>query len=379
MSVNQSLAAVSDHLFSGAIVAYSAGLFALCGDYAFGKGERRAAAKLEARARQRALHTEPLHAETLQTETDDRSLATVGAAADSGVSGGDADRTASRAGRHDADVAGPADVTGPPADDAAVRRSTWGPRLGLTGVVLAILGLALQVAALASRGIATQRLPWGNMFEFASAICICAVTTYLVLAARNQSRRFLGVFVLPPVILILVLVGLNFYAEAGPVVAALRSYWLAIHVTSATVASGIFLVSAVASWLYLVRAKHEANERAAGDYVPSRIAGNLPASSVLDRLAARTMAFAFPIWTFAIITGAIWAEAAWGRYWNWDPKETWSFISWVVYAVYLHARATAGWKGKRAAYINLLGAGTMVFNFVVVNTVISGLHSYSGV
>lgn len=357
MSVNESLAAVSDHLFSGAIVAYSAGLFALCGDYAFGKGERRAAAKQAARERQREL----------KTESVDRALATVG--------GPPLDTTFELDAGYDTDAG-----TGePPGDETSARKSKWGPRLGLLGVVLAILGLALQVASLTARGIATERLPWGNMFEFASAICICAVATYLALTLTHKSRRFLGVFVLPPVIGILVITGLNFYAEAGPVVAALRSYWLAIHVTAATIASGILLVSAVASWLYLVKSKHEAKERETGDYVPSRIAGNLPASGVLDRLAARTMAFAFPIWTFAIITGAIWAEAAWGRYWAWDPKETWAFISWVVYAVYLHARATAGWKGNRAAYINLLGAATMVFNFVIVNTVISGLHSYSGV
>ncbi|MFV0533259.1 MAG: c-type cytochrome biogenesis protein CcsB [Cumulibacter sp.] len=348
MSVNESLAAVSDHLFSGAIVAYSAGLFALCGDYAFGKGERRAAAKAAARERQRLL----------RAEASERDLASVGA-------------STSAAGALVEDE--PIEPNEPPPS-----KSVWGPRLGLIGFVLTILGLALQVAALVARGIATSRLPWGNMFEFASAICICAVSTYLVLALAKSSRRFLGVFVLPPVILILVLIGLQFYAEAGPVVAALRSYWLAVHVTAATIASGILLVSAVASWLYLVKAKHEARELETKDYVPSRIAGNLPSSGVLDRLAARTMAFAFPIWTFAIITGAIWAESAWGRYWAWDPKETWAFISWVVYAVYLHARATAGWKGKRAAYINLLGAATMIFNFVVVNTVISGLHSYSG-
>ena len=356
MSVNESLAAVSDHLFSGAIVAYSAGLFALCGDYAFGKGERRATAKAAARGRQRAI----------KQDTAERSLTTVGAPADGGSNVGLIDDGAADLLAHE-----------PPADEP-VKKSTWGPRLGLLGMILAVLGLALQVASLTARGVATERLPWGNMFEFASAICICAVATYLVLALSRSSRRFLGVFILPPVIGILVIIGLNFYAEAGPVVAALRSYWLAIHVTAATIASGILLVSAVASWLYLVKSKHEAKERETGDYVPSRIAGNLPASGVLDRLAARTMAFAFPIWTFAIITGAIWAEAAWGRYWNWDPKETWAFISWVVYAVYLHARATAGWKGTRAAYINLLGAATMIFNFAIVNTVIAGLHSYSG-
>lgn len=345
MSVNESLAAVSDHLFSGAIVGYSAALFALCGDYAFGKGERRAAAKAAARERIR-----------------ERELATVGGGSTPEAPPAEA-------------VADAVDVAD---DDAPRTPSVWGPRLGLVGVVLSALGMLLQIGALTTRGIATGRLPWGNMFEFASAICICAVATYLVLAIPRASRRFLGVFVLPPVIFILVLIGLRFYAKAAPVVAALRSYWLGIHVTAATIATGIFLVSAVCSALYLVKVAHERKERESGDYVPSRIAGNLPSSATLDRLAARTMTFAFPIWTFAIITGAIWAEAAWGRYWGWDPKETWAFISWVVYAVYLHARATAGWKGKRAAYVNLLGAATMAFNFIVINTVVSGLHSYSG-
>ncbi|WP_106848593.1 c-type cytochrome biogenesis protein CcsB [Blastococcus sp. Marseille-P5729] len=341
MSVNQSLATVSDHLFSGAIVAYSAGLFALCGDYAFGKSERRARARQVARERE-----------------------LVGAGAHDGAG------TVAVLDEHD-------EATGVDTEEPAAP-SVWGRRLGLLGFALAGLGLVLQVAALVSRGIATERIALGNMFEFASAICIFTVGTYLVLAIRKPSRRRLGVFVLPPVVFILVLIGLKFYTQARPVVPALRSYWLGIHVSAATIATGIFLVSAICTGLYLVKARHEAKERETGGYVPSRVAGNLPSSTALDRLAARTMTFAFPIWTFAIITGAIWAESAWGRYWGWDPKEIWSFISWVVYAVYLHARATAGWKGTRAAYINLLGAATMAFNFIVVNTVVSGLHSYSG-
>ena len=104
----------------------------------------------------------------------------------------------------------------------------------------------------------------------------------------------------------------------------------------------------------------------------------LPAPASLDKSAYRIVAFAFPIFTFGVICGAIWAEAAWGRYWGWDPKETWAFIAWVIYAAYLHARATAGWKGRNAAYINLLGFGAMTFNFFVINIFISGLHSYAG-
>ncbi|QHC02295.1 c-type cytochrome biogenesis protein CcsB [Epidermidibacterium keratini] len=338
---------------------------ALCGDYAFGKGERRAAARSEARARK---------AESKAAQRS-RSTALVGAGApvDDEVDNDVVDDTAAG----DTSAVHVTDAGVKDSDDDYVP-SKWGPRLGLIGVVLTTLALVAHITSLVLRGLATERLPWGNMFEFASAIVICAVVTYLVLAFRRPDRRFLGAFLLPIVVLILVLSGLKLYVTAGPVVASLRSYWLAIHVSAASIASGILLVSFVASVLYLVKVRHEEKERATGDYVPSRIAGALPSSATLDRLAARTMMFAFPIWTFAIIAGAIWAEAAWGRYWGWDPKETWAFISWVVYAGYLHARATPGWKGRKSAYLNILGAATMIFNFVVVNTVIAGLHSYSG-
>jgi len=163
-------------------------------------------------------------------------------------------------------------------------------------------------------------------------------------------------------------------------VPALRSYWLAIHVSAAATATGIFMVSGVATLLYLVRHRWErqvAAGRQPGRF-PTVVGGRLPAAEVLDRLAYRTIVFGFPIWTFGVIAGAIWAEAAWGRYWGWDPKETWAFIAWVIYAAYLHARATAGWRGVKAARINLLGFSAMLFNFFIVNIVISGLHSYAG-
>ena len=153
---------------------------------------------------------------------------------------------------------------------------------------------------------------------------------------------------LAPVVLALVLIGLFLYAEAGPLVAALRSYWLAIHVTTAILGFGIFFVSGIASVLYLVRIRLRARApaaRAAGDRSRG-IVSRLPAAASLDRVAHRTAVFGFPIWTFAVIAGAIWAESAWGRFWGWDPKETWAFIAWVVYAAYLHARTTAGWRGS---------------------------------
>jgi cytochrome c-type biogenesis protein CcsB len=131
--------------------------------------------------------------------------------------------------------------------------------------------------------------------------------------------------------------------------------------------------------LYLAKSRHD--RRGAAGLKPGRFAvyaAKLPAAATLDKAAYRIVAFSFPLYTVAIICGAIWAEAAWGRYWGWDPKETWAFIVWVVYACYLHARATAGWKGRAAAWVNMAGFASIIFNFVIVNVVISGLHSYAG-
>jgi cytochrome c-type biogenesis protein CcsB len=150
---------------------------------------------------------------------------------------------------------------------------------------------------------------------------------------------------------------------------ALNSYWLKIHVVAAMSATAMFFVSGIVALLYLAKLR-----RPAGNLL-----SRLPDAAALDRLTYALVAFAFPIWTFAIMAGAIWAEAAWGRYWGWDPKETWSFITWVIYAAYLHSRATAGWKGKRAAYFAVAAFGALIINYYVVNTFIVGLHSYAGV
>jgi len=215
------------------------------------------------------------------------------------------------------------------------------------------------------------------MYEFSSAVALLAVTAYLVLLTR-QPVRYLGAFVLLPVVLWLGLAGTVLYTEAAPLQAVLNSYWLKIHVSSAVVATGVFMVASVVTALYLLRDRYE-TASAAGQRAgfPVALAARLPGAATLDRTAYRLIAFAFPIWTFAIIAGAIWAEASWSRYWGWDPKETWSFIAWVVYAAYLHARATAGWKGRRAAGIALLGFAAMTVNYFVVNIVIVGLHSYA--
>lgn len=253
-------------------------------------------------------------------------------------------------------------------------------RLGRMGVAVTVLAVLLHLASLVLRGLATSRVPWGNMYEYISAVCLAAVVAWLVLLFR-QARgdapsgqlRQLGAFVLLPMVLLLFLAGTVLYTEAAPLVPALRSYWIVIHVSAAVIASGVFLVAGVASVLYLMRARYEAAGREGSGFV-----SRLPEAAALDRVAYRTTVFAFPMLTFGIIAGAIWAEAAWGRYWGWDPKETCSFIAWVVYAAYLHARATAGWRGNRAAWVNILGFAVTVFNLFFVNLVTAGLHSYSG-
>jgi len=262
--------------------------------------------------------------------------------------------------------------------DAPADEPERGRRWGVAAMALTALGAVAHAGVLVTRGMAAHRLPWGNMYEFATATVLVAVVAYLVLALRSPGLRHIGVFVLAPVVLSLVLIGLFLYAEAGPLVAALRSYWLAIHVTTAILGFGIFFVSGIASVLYLVRTHHDARE---GD--PNRrddgIVARLPAAAALDRVAHRTAVFGFPVWTFAVMAGAIWAESAWGRFWGWDPKETWAFIAWVVYAGYLHARTTAGWRGRPAAWVNVVGLAVMVFNLLFVNIVSTGLHSYAGV
>ncbi len=278
--------------------------------------------------------------------------------------------------------AGGPNVTEPPADDVAApasRRST-ADRIGRWSVGITVLGALIHVASIAVRAIAVDAVPWSNMYEFASVAGLIGVVAFLTVMWRLPALRFLGGFVLLPVILIMFLAGTVLYSRAQPLVPALQSYWLAIHVTLVSIAEGALMTSAVLTVLYLIKQRHDKLSVKAG-YVPGSVgtlAAKLPAAASLDKAAYRIVAFAFPLYTVAIICGAIWAEAAWGRYWGWDPKETWAFIVWVVYACYLHARATAGMKGRIAAWVNLAGFGAITFNFLVVNIVVSGLHSYAG-
>ena len=250
-------------------------------------------------------------------------------------------------------------------------------KLGRIGIALTVLAAGLHLAGLVTRGLGADpvRVPWGNMYEFSLAGSFGVAVIYLALLRKYQ-LRWLGPVVTGFAVAILMLSVLILYVPAGPLVPALDSYWLVIHVVAAIIATGAFTVGGMASLLFLVRSRAEerGTVRSAG-YI-----ARLPEAKVLDRIAYRMHAFGFPVWTFAaLIAGPIWAEYAWGRYWGWDPKEIWAFITWVVYAAYLHARATAGWKGKAAAIIALIGLATLLFNFVGINFFFGSTsqHSYA--
>ena len=249
---------------------------------------------------------------------------------------------------------------------------------GRIGLSLTVLGCALHFLGLVSRGLASDpaRVPWGNMYEFTLAGTFGVSVMYLALMKRYH-LRWMGVLVTGFLVVVLMLDQLVLYQDAGPLVPALHSYWLVIHVLAAVIASGAFAVGALALTLFLV--KDRATRR--GTLRPGGYLTRLPSTEALERVGYRLNAFGFPIWTFAaLVAGPIWAEYAWGSYWNWDPKEVWAFITWVIYAAYLHARATAGWKGKAAAAIALVGFASLLFNFVGINFFFGAgsLHSYAG-
>jgi cytochrome c-type biogenesis protein CcsB len=246
-------------------------------------------------------------------------------------------------------------------------------RIGKMGAALLVLGVLLHFAALVLRGLATHRAPWGNMYEYGMAATFIAMVTWLVVIKKFDVRHLSG-FMLLPVVILMFINGTLLYTIAAPVQPALQSYWLVIHVSAAATSAGLFLVPGVASVLFLFRSAYERNP-----VKFPRFGAKLPSSDILDRIAYRTTIIAFPLFTFGVLCGAIWAESAWGKFWGWDPKETVAFVAWVVYAAYLHSRATAGWRGTRAAVINVIGLATTVFNLFFINLVTTGLHSYAGV
>ena len=263
-----------------------------------------------------------------------------------------------------------------PADPPARPERPLDERIGRAGLSVAYLGIAMLAACVVLRGLATGRVPWGNMYEFINLTCLSGLVAGAVVLRRPQYRP-LWVFLLVPVLILLTVSGRWLYTNAAPVMPALQSYWLPIHVSVVSLGSGVFMVSGIASILFLLKTSALGAPDAEGTL--AGIVGRLPDAQTLDRLAYRTTIFAFPVFGFGVIFGAIWAEQAWGRYWGWDPKETVSFVAWVIYAAYLHARSTAGWRDRKAAWVNVAGFVAMVFNLFFINLVTVGLHSYAGV
>jgi cytochrome c-type biogenesis protein CcsB len=243
-----------------------------------------------------------------------------------------------------------------------------------SAMALTWIGWGVHLAATVIRGIAASRVPWANMFEFGLSATLVLVAVFLGISLARDVR-FVGAFVTGLATLALGIVTVNFYVAVSPLPPALQSPWLVIHVMVAVLGTGFFATGAALSIAQLF--KHSADDGKLA--TPAwRFVAAFPKAVELEALAYRIIVVGFVMWTFTVIAGAIWAERAWGRYWGWDTKEVWSFIIWVLFAGYIHARATRGWRGRPAAVMALIGFGAVVFNYAIVNVFFKGLHAYSG-
>lgn len=277
-------------------------------------------------------------------------------------------------------------------------------RAAAVGMAVMVAGALLHIVGVVTRGLAVERVPWANMYEFTISSTVVAAVVFLV-AHRRRDLRYLGLFVSGFVAVSLFLALAVLYVAPDGVMPALQSYWLVIHVSVAAGGVGVFSVAAAVSVLQLVKdytlsraaagvvvepaavgsggssagLDSAAPEAAAEPGAVRRVLASLPGTDELERFAYRLNAVGFVLWTFTLIAGAIWAEHAWGRYWGWDAKEVWTFVTWVIYAAYLHARATRGWEGRRAAWFSVAGFASILINYYVVNFFFTSLHTYSGV
>ena len=258
----------------------------------------------------------------------------------------------------------------PALDDAPAaapkRKNSMTARLGL---IFTIMAWVLHVGGTIFRGVAAGRVPWANMFEFTLTATAIIIGVFLVLQFW-QDLRFLGAYVTGFVLVFLGVATTNFYVDVVPLPPALQSYWLVIHVFVASLGTGFYGLGAALSIVQLIQARREAKGLGA--------VRGIPTAERLETLAYRLIVVGFVFWTFTLIAGSIWAEHAWGRYWGWDTKEVWTFIVWVIFAGYIHARATRGWRGSRSATLSIIGFGAVLFNFTIVNIYFHGLHSYAG-
>jgi cytochrome c-type biogenesis protein CcsB len=317
--------------------------------------------------------------------------AKVPVAAGVGASAATSANSAAAANRVDSHLAGPAGRAERPSSSAAKQTGAGSP--GQTAdadmryaaerrvparvaVALTVLGVLIHGAGVVTRALGAGRVPWGNMYEFLTTGAFVAVAVFLLVLIRRD-LRFLGTFVVGLAIIMLVAASVAYWTPVGHLVPALQSYWLVIHVSIAVMSSALFTLTFAMSALQLVQS-HRQKTIAAGGADKLGFMRLVPSALSLENLSYRINAIAFIGWTFTLMFGAIWAEKAWGRFWGWDTKEVWTFVIWVVYAGYLHARATRGWTGTRAAWLSIVGYLCVVFNFTIVNQFFNGLHSYSG-
>jgi cytochrome c-type biogenesis protein CcsB len=245
------------------------------------------------------------------------------------------------------------------------------------GTVLTGLGFLFHLAATVLRGIAAERVPWANLYEFAMIGTLLIVFVYLLVNLKID-LRYLGTFILGITVVLLGAASLSFYVGVVPLMDPLKSVWLVIHVFVASLGTAFFALACALSILQLMQTRRERRVAEAVEKPGPGFLATLPSADRLEGTAFRFAIVGFILWTFTLIAGSIWAQDAWGRYWGFDVKETWTFIIWVLYAGYLHARATRGWRGTPSAWLSIIGFSAVIFNFTIVNVFFKGLHAYSG-
>ncbi len=245
------------------------------------------------------------------------------------------------------------------------------------GTALTVLGFLFQLAATITRGIAAERVPWANLYEFAMTGTLLVVFVYLLVNTRID-LRFLGTFITGLVVVLMGAAAISFYVGVVPLMDPLKSVWLVIHVFVASLGTAFFALACALSILQLMQSRRQRRLAEDLDKPGPRFLATLPDADRLEGTAFRFAIVGFILWTFTLIAGSIWAQDAWGRYWGFDVKETWTFIIWVLYAGYIHARATRGWLGNPSAWLSIVGFTAVIFNFTIVNVFFKGLHAYSG-
>ncbi len=236
-------------------------------------------------------------------------------------------------------------------------------KMAKSGICLIVAAVVFNGTSLVARWVESGYPPLTGVYETLSLFSLFIALIFLFILKKGWIKReVLGVSVIP-LIMVFMLIGLINYSEAGTLAVSLRSIWLFIHVPIAMLSYSLFAVAAVCGVLYLLKGREKEEKT------------RLPELKVIDNMVYRSIVAGFILLTMAIVTGAVWAETAWGSYWSWDPKETWSLITWFVYAIFLHVRLVRGWRGKKTAVIAIIGFVAVIFTYFGVN-LIGGLHSY---